>query len=50
VAEIRGQVNLPTDELSTLEHEARELLEMAFVSVMALHGSGLLPPHDPTGV
>jgi len=41
---------LPTDELSTLEREARELLEMLFVSVTAQHGSGLLASHDPTGV
>jgi hypothetical protein len=41
---------LPTDELSTLEREARELLEMLFLSVTAQHGSGILASHDPSGV
>jgi hypothetical protein len=41
---------LPVDELSTLEHEARELLETLFLSITAQHGSGLLASHHPSGV
>jgi len=42
--------SLPTEELSTLEREARELLEMLFVSVTTQHGREPLASHDPTGV